>query len=162
MKGIVKLFPVHEKHIVTGCIVKFNTNLYTVKEVLNENLRLNNDDIVSKKQCQLMKYYITTKRNIIGEVNFIQYPYINDGEEYEFSTRSINTRMNVGNLVVLYKPLLHNLGKYDCKSVKGVITEINNRTATIQTLDGCITNIKRHRLRLLDLPDKKLICTLKI
>lgn len=164
MKGIIKLFPLNNNaYISKDSIIRYNNKLYNVDEVCNEKLKLANyDGYILKNHCILMKYYIVRNAKIIGELNFNQYKLVNEGEEYEFKTTFIPNKMEIGDEAVLYKVKLSNLELYKFKPVKGIICNIKNRTASLKTFEHDTIIVKRCKIRLLNKPNEKIICTIKI
>jgi len=161
MKGIIKLFPVLNPtlHFVKGCIIKYNNLFYTVKKVGKVRLTLTNNVIVNKTDCKLMKYYVVNN-NIKGELNYQQYNLVHDGDKFEYTRQIIPNKVEIGDIVVVFKPLLHNLAKYNFKSQQGVITNINGRKYTVNINGEDIEDVRRHRFKIISRPDKRVICTI--
>ena len=161
MKGIIKLFPTLNptQHFVVGCIIKYDDLIYTIKKVHKTKLTLSTGKLVSKINCKLMKYYIVNN-NIKGELNYRQYDKVHDGDKFEYTKQVIPNKVEIGDIIVLFKPLLHNLAKYQFKAQQGVVTNINGRKHTISINGEEIEDVRRHRFKVISRPDKRVICTI--
>ena len=160
----VKLYPSNDR-IVEGSIVRHNDTFSKVLSVSNNIVCFTEDNrtyYTSISFVKLFKYYVICKNNIIGELNFNDYDSV-ENEQIVNNVRIIEqyVKPEVGDSVELCKPLLHNCNKrMNVKARQGIIVELHNRKATIDIHSEILTDVRRHRYKLVSRYDKKNVCYL--
>lgn len=125
MKGIIKLYPTNGK-IKVGLRVLYNNNTIKVTDV-NE-LFINK--IIPITHVKLLKYYLTNKTNIIGQLAYEDYDKVKENMVItEYTSERILNKMEVGDNVTIHKLTGDLYAAF--KKLDGIIVDINGRRAKV-------------------------------
>lgn len=168
MDGIIKLFPTQDNNIILNSIVRLKNRNYIVQNIDDNNMVTitpdeirdisdYNDIIIAKHKLVLMKYYVITRYNIIGELNYLNYSNVIDKCDIKYNTHTIFSKPEVGDrcTIIKYKAINCHGNRSYCKC--GTIVDVCGNKAIVECDDGDEILVRRHQYLLEN--NIKTICT---
>ena len=125
MKGIIKLYPAKGK-IRENCKIRYGKFQHTVDFI--EDGMING--IIPVEKSKLLKYFITNKKGIVGELDYIDYDKVEVNQCVQYKTRQVLERMDIGDDVVLDQV---NLSTY-CELCKSTVNKIHGTIIDIKVI----------------------------